>query len=252
MMRATPETVNTRARRKPIGQKKSRAQRARLRYWPREADTITFQEGLLSSRATGGGGQMRNANAQRAVIIVPPRAMQQPGRPHVRHAEIRDAESGRPALRLAHYEVAEHLHARHGFQLFGINEVGVELDRVGLAEQLYKPAVFLDEVIRQRGNAEALLARAHQTENAVDLEIGLARAASIAARLDQPAAVGKMLRHLGIAEHDDAVRIELFQRAGGAEALDVVRRAIGVDAHREQLALDQVGLRRLAGADRDV
>src|SRR6267154_2026363 len=27
-----------------------------LRYWPREADTITFQEGLLNSRATGGGG----------------------------------------------------------------------------------------------------------------------------------------------------------------------------------------------------
>jgi hypothetical protein len=35
--------------------------KARLRYWPKEADTITFQEGLLSFRATGGGGQMRNA-----------------------------------------------------------------------------------------------------------------------------------------------------------------------------------------------
>ena len=42
-----------------------------LRYWPREADTITFQEGLLSSRATGGGGQMRNANAQRANTMIP-------------------------------------------------------------------------------------------------------------------------------------------------------------------------------------
>src|SRR6201986_1093910 len=76
----------------PRGQcaKKSRAQRARLRYWPREADTITFQEGLLNSRATGGGGQMRNANAQRAVIIVPPRAMRQPGGPHVSHAQSQD------------------------------------------------------------------------------------------------------------------------------------------------------------------
>src|SRR4051794_29953301 len=44
------------------GTKKSRARRARLRYWPREADTITFQEGLLNARATGGGGQMRNTN----------------------------------------------------------------------------------------------------------------------------------------------------------------------------------------------
>ncbi|MBM7485325.1 hypothetical protein ABIB75_006026 [Bradyrhizobium sp. GM2.2] len=40
-----------------------------LRYWPREADTITFQEGLLNSRATGGGGQMRNAKAQRRNIM---------------------------------------------------------------------------------------------------------------------------------------------------------------------------------------
>ena len=46
--------------------------------------------------------------------------------------------------------------------------------------------------------------------------------------------------------------VELVERAGGAEALDVFRRAIGVKTHREQLALNQVGLCRLAGADRDV
>jgi hypothetical protein len=59
-----------------------------LRYWPREADTITFQEGLLNSRATGGGGQMRNANAQRRSIMVRVSALQQPPAPHVSHAEI--------------------------------------------------------------------------------------------------------------------------------------------------------------------
>ena len=69
--------------------KKSRAQRARLRYWPREADTITFQEGLLNFRATGGGGQMRNANAQRAYNIVPDSVVQQASGPHVSHAETR-------------------------------------------------------------------------------------------------------------------------------------------------------------------
>jgi len=36
-----------------------------LRYWPREADTITFQEGLLSPRATGGGGQCATRNLSR-------------------------------------------------------------------------------------------------------------------------------------------------------------------------------------------
>ncbi len=65
-----------------------------LRYWPREADTITFQEGLLSARATGGGGQMRNTNAQRENIMIRVSASQQPSKSHVSHAEI----GGRNAL----------------------------------------------------------------------------------------------------------------------------------------------------------
>ena len=48
------------------------------------------------------------------------------------------------------------------------------------------------------------------------------------------------------------MRVEVVERARRAEALDVFRRAIGVEADREQLALDQVRLGRLAGADRDV
>src|SRR5438132_2583658 len=58
-----------------------------LRYWPREADTITFQEGLLSFRATGGGGTIRNANAQRANTMIRVGALRQPRAPHVSHAE---------------------------------------------------------------------------------------------------------------------------------------------------------------------
>jgi len=54
-----------------------------LRYWPREADTITFQEGLLNSRATGGGGQMRDAFAQRGNTMIPIGALHQPSEPHV-------------------------------------------------------------------------------------------------------------------------------------------------------------------------
>ena len=58
-----------------------------LRYWPREADTITFQEGLLSARATGGGGQMRNTKTQRKDIMIRVGASQQPSKSHVSHAE---------------------------------------------------------------------------------------------------------------------------------------------------------------------
>jgi hypothetical protein len=57
-----------------------------LRYWPREADTITFQEGLLNCRATGGGGHMRDATAQRLSTMILISAVRQPSEPHVSHA----------------------------------------------------------------------------------------------------------------------------------------------------------------------
>src|SRR5437762_11100092 len=57
-----------------------------LRYWPREADTITFQEGLLNCRATGGGGHMRDATAQRSSTMILISAVRQPSEPHVSHA----------------------------------------------------------------------------------------------------------------------------------------------------------------------
>ena len=46
-------------------------------------------------------------------------------------------------MRLADDEIAEHLDTGHCLQLFGIDEIGVELNRIGLAEQLHQPVVFL-------------------------------------------------------------------------------------------------------------
>ena len=85
------ESVNERKLRagcRTLHEKKAGLEEPGLRYWPREADTITFQEGLLNSRAAGGGGQMRNANAQRTNTMVCVGAFQQPSAPHVSHAEI--------------------------------------------------------------------------------------------------------------------------------------------------------------------
>src|SRR4051795_9756800 len=98
-------------------------------------------------------------------------------------------KSGRPALRLAHHEVAEHLHARDRLQLLGIDEIGIELDRIRLAEQLYETALFFDQIIRQRRDAEALLTGTHRAENVVHPEIGLARTGAVAAGFAQPVAV---------------------------------------------------------------
>src|ERR1700755_903678 len=98
MMMGDAEAVNGRKLRTRVParmrcKKKPDSREPGLRYWPREADTITFQEGLLNSRATGGGGQMRNAKAQRKNIMGLLSALQQPFRSHVRHAEIRTASA---------------------------------------------------------------------------------------------------------------------------------------------------------------
>src|SRR3981081_3764659 len=89
MMMAAGAVVNASAvctRDDISAQKKAGLEKPGLRYWPREADTITFQEGLLSFRATGGGGHMRNANAQRRSSMGRVYALQQPSTPHVSHA----------------------------------------------------------------------------------------------------------------------------------------------------------------------
>ena len=89
-------------------------------------------------------------------------------------------------MRFAHHEVAEHLHPRHRLQLFGIDEVGIELNRIGFSKQLHQAVVFFYQIVRQRCDSQSLLARAHQAEDVVDLEIGLTRTGAVAAGFDQP------------------------------------------------------------------
>src|SRR5882724_7892189 len=94
MMIGGVEAVNANcAASHPLHKKKPGSKEPGLRYWPREADTITFQEGLLSLRATGGGGRMRNANAQRKINIVRVGVAQQASAPHVSHAKIAGVSS---------------------------------------------------------------------------------------------------------------------------------------------------------------
>ena len=80
------------------------------------------------------------------------------------------------------------------------------------------------------------------------LRAGLCRCGRLRAA---SAGSAEMRRHRAAEQHD-AVLVELFVRARRAEALEIFRRRIGMEMHREQLALDQVGLGRLAQADGDV
>ncbi len=161
-------------------------------------------------------------------------------------------KSEMPALRLRDQEIAEHLHACDRLELLGIDEESVERDRVGLAEQLHQSAVLLDQIIRQQRDADAALAGALDSEDVVDGENGRARAFAVTVHVHQPAPVLEIVRHHAAAEQEDAVVVEIIERLRRAEALKIFRRRIGVKLHREQLALDQVGLGRLAQADRDI
>src|SRR3974390_857064 len=71
---------------------------------------------------------------------------------------------------------------------------------------------------------------------------------AVAANFHQPPPVGEMRRHV-TAEKDQPVLIEIFERARRAEALEIIRRTVNVEMHREQLALYQIRLRWLAQAD---
>ena len=64
-----------------------------------------------------------------------------------------------PALRFRDQEIAKHLDARNRFQLFRINEIGVERDGVGFAEQLHQSAILLDQIVRQQRDPDARAGR---------------------------------------------------------------------------------------------
>src|SRR5438045_9442340 len=50
--------------------------------------------------------------------------------------------SGWPALRFANHEIAEHLYPGHELQLFGINEIAAELNRVRIDKKQNKTGCF--------------------------------------------------------------------------------------------------------------
>ena len=80
---------------------------------------------------------------------------------------------------------------------------------------------------------------------------GCARVAGLAAGRAEPVHVLQIGRRV-LAEDDDAVLVDVVGRLRLAEALDVGGRGVDVEMHGEELALDQVGLRRRAQPDRDV
>src|ERR1700761_5105862 len=85
-----------------------------------------------------------------------------------------------PALRVGDQKIAKRLNARNGFQLFRINEIGVERDGIALAEQRHQSAVLFDQIIRQHRDTEPALTGAQNTEDVVDDEMRYARSLAVA------------------------------------------------------------------------
>src|SRR5579863_1733519 len=113
-----------------------------------------------------------------------------------------------PALGVGDKEVAKSLDAGDRLEFFGIDEIGVERDRFGVAEQLHKPV--LDEVVRQHRDAEPALAGAQNAEDIVDDEMRLARPLAVAGDLDQPPRWLQIRRYVA-AEHQGPVRVEVLE-----------------------------------------
>ena len=158
-----------------------------------------------------------------------------------------------PALRLGDQEVAEHLHARDRSSALPDRRNRrrarpCRLRRTAApgrrSPRPDSPAACAMPMPRWHGALHA--------EDVVDGEERRARVLAVAADLGQPVA--------GSADSGGTVppsrRMRCLsrsvERARRAEALEIFGRGVGVEVHREQLALDQVGLRRLAQPDRDV
>src|SRR3954447_5140208 len=156
-----------------------------------------------------------------------------------------------PLLRFRDQKVAEDLYARDRFEFFRIDKERIEREIVDVAEKLHQPAVFFDEVVRQHRDAEPALTRTQQTENIVDGEPRLARALTVASRIDQPSGAAQIGRHRA-AQHQQAMIVEFLVTPRRTEALQVFGGRAGVEVHREELTLDQVRLRWQPQPDRNV
>src|SRR5581483_7200456 len=128
----------------------------------------------------------------------------------MRHAQAQSPEhlyerSEAPALRVAHEEIAERLHARDRFQLFRIDEERIQRRPFLLAEQLDETDVLLDQIVGQQRDAEAALTGAQHAHDVVDDEVGLPWALSVAGYLGEPMPVLQVSRHRTAAEQHDPV-----------------------------------------------
>src|SRR5438128_2632889 len=153
-------------------------------------------------------GRPSNLRAPGAIAASLPEVLRILDGPHAR-AMTSEYASETPALRLGDQEVAEHLDARHRFQLFRIDEIRLEGEAVDVAEQLHQAAVLLDQIIGKHGDAEPALAGAAQAEHVVDHEPGLAGLLAVAGDLGEPVHVLEIVRRVA-AEHHDAMTIEIL------------------------------------------
>ncbi|SCM79246.1 hypothetical protein KL86PLE_90306 [uncultured Pleomorphomonas sp.] len=141
--------------------------------------------------------------------------------------------------------------ARRVPEFVGVDEIGVVGQEIDLGDQLLKPRVLLDDIVGKKGDADAALHRMLDGDEVVDPQGRQARVVVGPADAFEPVHVAQVVGR-GDAEGDDPVLVDVLDGLRAAEALDVGRRGEQVEVHREQLALDQVGLGRLAQADGDV
>src|SRR5450432_3556178 len=157
-----------------------------------------------------------------------------------------------PALRFGDEKVAKRLDARDVFHLFGINEKTFHFRHVGLRQQANEPRIGRDAIVRQYGDADAMFDRPRERAQIVDLDMRRARIARVAPDRQQRIKVVEKMAGGGGAKSQQPMRVEIFDRAWLAVALQIIGRSVGVEVDIEQAASDEVRLQRLFQAQSDI
>src|SRR5262249_894857 len=115
-----------------------------------------------------------------------------------------------PALRFRHQEITKHLYARDRLQLLRVDKIGIVSDRIGIAEELYQPAVLFNQVVGEHRDTDSPLTRAQNAKHIVDRQPRNARGSAIMPRGQKPVTALLQPGWNHAAERNDPMAVKVF------------------------------------------
>src|SRR5579872_1815537 len=148
-------------------------------------------------------------------------------------------------------KVAEYRDPFGGTKLLRIDEIGFRLRDGEFGQKPYERGGLAGHEIGDGGNAETAFGGAQNGIDVIDGEDRLAFIAGPRARLEEPIDIPDRGPRIPAID-DEAMFIEIFELLRRAVFLEIVGGGIDQDPHRQEMALDEIGLTRRRHADRDI